>query len=296
MKELEHAWTEASVIATSSSTGDLVDCTVFAPPQMAPGARVMVQVFAHLIKQAEAVERVAREFDAASRKRGVHSLAESVQDGTTLAFELRVPGLRVREPVQSLVWRGESRAVQFDVAVPANLRAPAVVIGTVIVRHDLVPLGQIGFKLEIVAAKVDPPRAPMPVGEQAIRYRRAFLSYASEDRGQVLDRAQMLRLMRIEYFHDLLSLAPGERWERELYRQIEISDLFLLFWSEHAQSSQWVRRETQHALSLCGADFAAPPQICPVIVRGPPVAEPWEELAHLHFNDALLYVRAALAS
>jgi hypothetical protein len=26
-----------------------------------------------------------------------------------------------------------------------------------------------------------------------------------------------------------------------------------------------------------------------VIIEGPPVVEPWEELAHLHFNDRLIY-------
>jgi hypothetical protein len=255
----------------------------------------MLQVFAHTVQQAPEVERAARGFDAASRARGVHSLAEPIDDGATLTFELRLPGLRVDGPVQSLVWRGEPRAVQFDVTVPADARAPAAVIGTVIVRRDLVPIGQIKFKLEIITSPVETLTAPRPVGEQAIRYRHAFLSYASEDRAQVLDRAQMLRLLRIEYFHDLMSLEPGERWERELYRQIESCDLFLLFWSEHAQSSPWVRREALHALSLCGADHSAPPQICPVIVSGPPVAEPWTELAHLHFNDALVYVRAAVA-
>jgi hypothetical protein len=26
-----------------------------------------------------------------------------------------------------------------------------------------------------------------------------------------------------------------------------------------------------------------------VILEGPPIVEPWEELEHLHFNDRLLY-------
>lgn len=31
------------------------------------------------------------------------------------------------------------------------------------------------------------------------------------------------------------------------------------------------------------------PAIRPVILEGPPIVEPWEELAHLHFNDRLVY-------
>jgi hypothetical protein len=50
-----------------------------------------------------------------------------------------------------------------------------------------------------------------------------------------------------------------------------------------------VRQEVRYALHRHGGDELAPPEIKPVIIEGPPVAEPWEELAHLHFNDRILY-------
>ena len=130
-----------------------------------------------------------------------------------------------------------------------------------------------------------------PVGDQAKRYTRAFLSYASADRPKVLDRVQMLRLLRVDYFQDLLTLEPGERWEQRLFEEIERSDLFILFWSRQARASKWVRRETRHALGFRAGELGAP-EICPVIVEGPPVARPWRELADLHFNDSLLYIKA----
>ena len=118
------------------------------------------------------------------------------------------------------------------------------------------------------------------------------MSYASEDRPEVLRRLQMLRppFSDVAVFQDVLSLNPGDRWEKQLYLEIEDSDLFLLFWSTHAKNSSWVEREWRYALGRQGPDGAQPPAILPVILEGPPPPEPPKELAHLHFNDSLLYL------
>jgi hypothetical protein len=99
----------------------------------------------------------------------------------------------------------------------------------------------------------------------------------------------MLRLARIRYFQDVLKLEPGDRWERKLYLYIDKSDLFLLFWSTKAKESEWVLKEVRYAIKRKGGDESAPPEMIPVIIEGPPVPEPPEELAHLHFNDYLIY-------
>ncbi len=99
----------------------------------------------------------------------------------------------------------------------------------------------------------------------------------------------MLRMMRIDYFQDVLDLAPGDRWEQELYKRIDESDLFLLFWSRAARESKWVLEETKYALARSIADSAGRPEIRPVLLEGPPPVEPPPELEHLHFNDRLLY-------
>jgi hypothetical protein len=78
----------------------------------------------------------------------------------------------------------------------------------------------------------------------------------------------------------------------ELYRQIDRCDLFLLFWSQAAKDSEWVRREVKYALGL----GKRVPEIRPVVVEGPPVPLPWDELAHLHFNDRLLSMLAVAAA
>jgi hypothetical protein len=267
---------------------DLVDCTVFAPPRARPRETVFVQVFAHALEQAAEAAQTARLFDAAARPRAARSLASAIPRDCRLTFELLMPTARVDDPVQSLVWRGRPESVQFAVSLPWRSRSH---IGTVVVRRDMTPLGHVKFKLDAGRSSRGG-SSPVPVGDQALRYRRAFLSYASEDRAKVFDRVQILPRVGVEIFQDLLDLEPGERWERRLYEEIERSDVFLLFWSKRARASKWVRRETRYALKQQAGDDFAPPEICPVIIEGPPVARPWRELAHLHFNDSLIYIKA----
>jgi hypothetical protein len=116
-----------------------------------------------------------------------------------------------------------------------------------------------------------------------------FISYAWADRNEVLKRTQMLALNGIEFFQDILALDPGERWERRLYREIDRSDVFYLFWSSAAKESTWVIKEVQYAMTRRGNDELAPPEILPVIIEGPPPVEPPPELSHLHFNDRMIY-------
>ena len=60
---------------------------------------------------------------------------------------------------------------------------------------------------------------------------------------------QGLKAARINFFEDLLTLEPGEHWEKRLYEEIEACDLFLLFWSTEAKASPWVMKEVEYALN-----------------------------------------------
>jgi len=88
----------------------------------------------------------------------------------------------------------------------------------------------------------------------------------------------------VECFQDVLDLDPGDRWEKELYRRIDESDVLFLFWSQAAKDSEWVEREWRYGLERRGDDF-----IEPWPIEGPPVPSPPEDLKHLHFGDRILY-------
>jgi len=267
---------------------DVVECSVFAPPIAPQGETIMIQIFAHLEGLDSEAAELALRFDSTARPRGVKTLSTRVSRGTELTFDLELSRLPLSDPIQTLVWMGDTESVQFIVEIPDDCRLGNL-SGKVTISQKSVPIGQISFLLRIV-----PPDTPLPeaaaIEAEAVAYRSTFISYASQDRDKVLARVQMLDQMGIRYFQDLLSLEPGQRWEEEIYRHIDQCDLFLLFWSNAAKESEWVMREVTYAIERKQGNDDAPPAIKPVIIEGPPLVEPPPPLKHLHFNDRLIYL------
>lgn len=285
----------AIAAAATEEQGDEVHCTVFAPNQCAPGSMFIVQAFAHLAEHAPLLLEMANDSDEDTAQRGTEELSKKIERGKELVFSLRMPGFEVDEPVQSLVWEGEPESVQFGVTIPETCKPGSSIIGTVTVSYLSVPIGHVKFKFKICAPQETAVAAAEKTTMQApsqgfVRYRQAFISYASEDRAEVLKRVQMLKTMNIEVFQDLLSLEPGDRWERELYKHIDESEVVFLFWSSAAKNSEWVAREVRYALQRKGGNDAALPEITPVILEGPPIVPPPDYLGDVHFNDVLLYL------
>jgi hypothetical protein len=285
-------YSEPSLI-DEAREGDRVECSVFAPPTVSPGSTFLVQAFAHTLGESRDAEHRAMEFDADSVRRAVKTLEYVVLSGTQLVFSLTIPGLKVDDPVQSMVWLGRTESVQFGVSIRKRY-PPGNVVGTITICQGLIPIGHIKFILEVTArSNVRHERAHRSIsaiGECARRYEMAFVSYASEDRTEVLKGVQVLSAVGVRTFQDVLGLQPGERWERALYQHIDESDVVLLFWSKAAKRSKWVRKEVRYALDRKQGDECVPPEILPVIIEGPPVPRPWKELAHLHFNDLRIYL------
>lgn len=292
---------------------DEVTCSVFAPTEAPPGDCFLVQVFAHLPEQADQLEEKAKESDEDAQQRGSKKLATSIERGQELAFLLNMPGLEVDEPSQSLVWGGEVDSVQFAVTVPETCKTGNL-IGTVTVCYQTVPIGHIKFKFKIASAPAQAVPTPVvstplpapqqhqvmetascappavPPEQSFVRYKQAFISYASEDRPEVLKRVQMLKMARIKFFQDLLTLEPGDNWEQMIYKYLDESDVVYLFWSNAARRSTWVEKEIQYALKRKGGHDEAAPEILPVIIEGPPIVPPSDDLKSLHFNDTFMYL------
>ena len=310
--------TQAQARPAPGGDVDAVDCTVFAPPAAAAGDSILVQLFAHTAQQADDAIHMAREFDESARRLGFSSLELEIPRGSRLQVELALPGLEIDESVQYIVWRGRAVSVQFAVTVPPA-QVPGNLIGKVTVYLQGAPIGHIRFKIQITArrprmATFTPPPGepatgpqpliggtgekpePQPLGDEACRYKQAFVSYAMKDLNEVMKRVQMLERLHVSFFQDLLDLEPGERWERKLYQHIDDCDVFMLFWSTASKESKWVTKEVQYALARKGGDDSRPPEIVPVLIEGPPVPLPNPELAHLHFNDKLLYYMRPLQS
>jgi hypothetical protein len=268
----------AGIVPAGPAEDGLVDCTVFAPPAAPAGEPVLVQVFTHGPQEARGARDIAAGLDPTAVVRGFHSLELDVALDARLTFELSARGGAVDLPVRHLRWRRRTAAVQF-ILTPSG---PGACFATVAISVDGVPAGDVTFRIEIGAVA-----PPGPTSERARRYTAAFVSYASADRTEVLVRTQMLNALGIDAFQDVLSLRAGDQWEQRLLEELASCDLFLLFWSSAARDSKWVRREVAHALRRVETDELA---IRLVLIEGPPVPKPWDELSHLHFNDSALYV------
>ena len=177
---------------------------------------------------------------------------------------------------------------------------PAFHPGTVMRRHDPIPQNSVVFVngapagYIIFELKVDsdaPAFAPTLAQTEVHSYQKPFLSYAHEDREEVLKAAQLLRALKIDCFQDLLSLAPGEQFEERLFSEIEHCDVFLLFWSHNAQNSKWVIREAEYALQR---SMRAPGRkaldIIPVLLEGPPPPIPPASLGKINFSDPIRHI------
>ncbi|MBD2562307.1 MULTISPECIES: toll/interleukin-1 receptor domain-containing protein [Nostoc] len=296
IKQLKAQLQETPTIQECSSqpadiAKDLVDCSVFSPASVTPDDMFLVQVFVHLPEQVEFAKQYAQQFDPEAKQLGVRSLGVPIKRGSELTFNLSIPKLEVDDPIQRLSWNGKADSIQFGVTVPGDITQKTV-IGTVTVSQNTIPLGHLKFKLSIIPSASSTSKHPQLVGEVARYYRKAFVSYSSKDRIEVLKRVQGLAVSGITVFQDILNLEPGDRWEQELYRNIDECDLFLLFWSTAAKESPWVLKEVLYALERQGSDGLRSPEIIPVIIEGPPLVPPPPELQDLHFNDKLLYLMA----
>jgi hypothetical protein len=266
---------------------DAVDCSVFAPPSAPPGETILVQVFLHVPEQSARAQFMASVMDASTTFKGVQSLEVAVPRGARVTAALSVADAEVDEPQQSVVWRGEPVFAQFLLRLPERAAGSALYpVVRISVGGALV--GRISFRISLDAGASRPKSEPR--GDSAKRYQHAFLSYAATDRREVLKRAQVLKAAGVGFFQDVLSLDPGDRWQREIYRHIDRCDLFLLFWSKAARDSEWVIREAEYALAR--QRTGEEPDIVPVILEGPPVILPPESLKELHFNDRINYLIA----
>jgi len=272
-----------------------VDAAVFCPPTVARGSVFLVQVFLYPPAAVAEVAAAAHQADPAAEQRGTYALPMELPRGTRVDLHLEMPGLAVAEPDAVLVWRGRRVVAQFEVAVPAAPAAPdlataSTVIGRVRIAVAGMPAGTLRFQVALAAAGTATGGADARA-LRARRYRRAFVSYASNDRAAVLRCVQAFRIAGMSVFQDILDLDPGDRWEQALYREIDTCDVFLLFWSKAAADSVWVNKEIDYALSRKGVavnDDEHLPDIQPVPIEGPPIPHAPPALAGFHFNDALL--------
>jgi TIR domain len=264
----------------------LLHFTVSSPPAVQPGQKIIVDVWAHLERQrAEVVRRVRQ----ASRQTGSPPVIRpkgpfKIERGTTLFVRLKFQDFHVEPPEDVILWEGEIGNACFEVAVPAEI-VEGMKIGLVTVHWEGgLQIARVPLQI-IVAAKIV---SAAPTAQTLHHIRKAFASYASPDRDEVLGRIQGMQKIAPDpdVFLDVAKLRSGEDWAKKLWEVIPRSDVFYLFWSAAAKGSTWVEKEWRCALDCWGEDF-----IDPVPLVSPEEVPPPEELGKKHFNDWILAYR-----
>jgi hypothetical protein len=275
----------SEAVQSASAPEDMVECSVFGPPSAPPGKTILIQVFLHLANQAERASFLATTMDSSAKLKGAKSLDVRIKRGARVEIVFSADGLVVDEPVQSVVWRGEPAYCQILATIPAGTSGQSF-FPVIRVSVDGKLVGPIKFRLSSDDTASQPTSEPL--GDHAGPYRYAFVSYASTDREEVLKRVQMLEVLKTKFFQDILSLDPGDRWEKKLYENIDRCDLFLLFWSQAAKDSQWVLREAEYALAHQRTNNGQEPDLVPVVLEQN--VPPPENLSAFHFNDPISYL------
>jgi len=256
-----------------------VTCTLFTPTTIKKSNTLFIQVFTHLKENLEEVENLAKKFDKYSINKGQVNL--NIKENDQLSFLLSIRNLEIDEPIQRIVWYGVTDSVVFEIDIPKELKSKYIIGKVIVILGNNIPIGHINFKVKIVeSTKADEKSITTGLTKW---YQQIFISYAREDTKKLVSKIEMLRVLRIRFFQDIYMRA-GTRWESEIYKNIELSDAFILFWSSSAQKSKWVKKEIQYALEIKKGMDNIPPEILPVIIENPPPKPP-KELEHLHFYN-----------
>lgn len=270
--------------------GDVVEATLFAPAHAAPAESILIQIWAHTEADADKVHNMATAFDEEAEARSTDTLENTVQKGDKLTFTLIIKNLPINDAQQTLTWRGRAAAVQYQVDLPTNL-AMGNLVGRVNMQHNGVPTGFMLFKVEIVSSSAAPiPTSTPPLSTEVapmVRYQKAFIAAAEEDRKAVSARLQLLDKLKISYVQS--PFAPEPTNFIAIDNILKQTDLFLLFWSKNAAKSLKVVQETLQAIALKKARPNY--EIIPVVLELPAAAAP-NSLASLNFSESTLFADA----
>ena len=254
-----------------------VHFSVTAPQVIQPGTSFLVDAWAHL--EAQRQEMINRAKEAASGRKVLVKTRGPflIRRGTVLSMQLKISGMVIEDPEETILWEGEIGSASFAVQVPAEAE-PGERRGCLTVFVNDTPISRLLFELKV--ANYETEAMPLTLFEK--RFQSAFASYASQDREAMLYCVQGMEKAApwLNIFVDVHSLRSGQNWEQELWKQIPESDVFYLFWSVNAMRSSWVEKEWRCALETNGLEF-----ISPVPLQSPEDAPPPTELASLHFND-----------
>lgn len=275
---------------------DRVHASLFAPRRLTQGEWAQAQLFLHLYQDRGAARTEAQEIDPGATKRAGAALRARLARGTRVTAQILpldgpAEAFEIDAADPSAIWDGAPTSIDFFIRAAADTPAGRYRFA-VLLYAGARAMGELTFVTDLgaatgVSAAEAQPDAAHQAAEAARSYRRVFFSYAREDAERVRLVARGYDMIDQSFFWDVEDLKPGDDWEAELYRRIDQSDLFILFWSEAARRSDMVRKEVERALSGEAADGR--PRFAPFPLDGPPPPKLWDTIRARHVGDHLYY-------
>lgn len=227
----------------SSSTNSTVLSSIFAPAEIKRKSTMLVQVYLHLLEETEKMKKLAQESDKNAKRRDYMPLQCKLKKGDKVDVLLNLYGeTLLKSEKKSVVWQGSFTKCSFDFFVPKNIDVDELNCVAQMTVNDI-PVGEMRFITKIV-------ESPRQLNPKIIahKYNKVFVSYAHKDEAKVKSFHEGLKLAGIEHFFDRAYLKTGDIFPQIIQDYINSADLFVLFWSENAAESEYVKKERTQAL------------------------------------------------
>jgi len=247
---------------------------VSTPSELSPGDEFVARFAAYTPVFKAEVERIFKEESPSSPPR-LDLESSRWKKGARVTVSLRATHLQIDNPLQTFDWNGEKNILRFDAKVLPEASARVLILKFEIAVEGL---SLLSLRPEIQLSASPGSASPPSVLTERPAPRTAFASYAHADKVEVFNRiSSVISFTGIDFFTDDVSIIPGEQWKARLESEIRNRDVFLLFWSRHAQESTYVDWEWRTALT-------AKREILPQALEPAEVAPPPKELSDLQFG------------
>jgi len=263
---------------------DQVYFTVTAPAAVAPKARFIVNLWAHLEAQRKEVLKRAREARPDTRLTAATEGALAIEPDTDLDVRLEIDDCSVEPGQKTIHWTGAIAGAGF-VATVNEGAAEGEKVGTAFVYVNGIERASVPFMLKVGREAT----ADESILASARAYEKAFASYAHEDVDEVLLIIRGLQhdCPHLTIIQDEAAASSGRiMWAKLLEEQILACDVLYLFWSREAAKSEWVNKEWRFGFEKKGRRFIDP---LPLDRTDPP-----QELGPWQFKDKWRTLRAGV--
>lgn len=231
--------------------------------------------------------QIRDEFNTLFKEKTFHKA--NVRENQEITVRLSSREVDIEDDTVTLTWNGDGLLFTFDYYVPEDYRKKRIPF-TADVYFDGVPATKLKFYVDVVSdGSEGRSKGPGECSDfQRSDVKRAFMSYASQDRNRVTAILQGIKKARpdMDVFFDVETLRSGQNWENALYAELLDRDILFLCWSHFALASAWVEKEWRFMLRKKGIDA-----IEPIPMEDPRFCPPPEELKEKHFNDLQVQYR-----